>query len=177
MGLLQKVPLSGYDLNKKFDDVLGHFWSAEQSQIYRALYKLRDLEWVQIEEIAQSKSPNKKIYHLTEIGYASLQEWLLQPVEPAPYRALWLGQLFFASELKQNDMANLLNAKLKKWRGELSILGKRMQSTNLKEAVQIQITGETRQGIAMMAFRYNIDISRAQIKWAEEMLEFLKDLE
>ncbi|MBC7811849.1 MAG: PadR family transcriptional regulator, partial [Burkholderiales bacterium] len=68
LGVLKDEPLSGYDLNKFFQYVMQYMWPTEQSQIYRALYKLHEFGWVEIEYVVQDENPNKKIYHLTDAG-------------------------------------------------------------------------------------------------------------
>jgi len=46
LGFLDYGPMSGYDLKKTFDDSVNHFWTAQQSQIYRALKKMVGDGWV-----------------------------------------------------------------------------------------------------------------------------------
>ncbi|MEO1643977.1 MAG: PadR family transcriptional regulator, partial [Chloroflexota bacterium] len=41
LGLLSDEPGSGYDLNKRLQAEGQHFWTTDQSQIYRALYKMQ----------------------------------------------------------------------------------------------------------------------------------------
>ena len=40
LGFLSYKSFSGYDLKKAFDNSVRHFWSANQSQIYRTLAQL-----------------------------------------------------------------------------------------------------------------------------------------
>jgi PadR family transcriptional regulator, regulatory protein AphA len=42
LGFLNYHPYTGYDLKKIFDSSVHHFWSADQSQIYRTLARLTD---------------------------------------------------------------------------------------------------------------------------------------
>ena len=70
--------------------------------------QMKELGWVNVQTIAQEKNPNKKVYSLTTTGQEELAEWLLQPLESQPSRSLWLGQLFFADDLSNEDICNLL---------------------------------------------------------------------
>ena len=65
LGFLNYRPLSGYDLKKMFDTSVQHFWTADQSQIYRILARLAKQKWVQVEVIEQTSRPDRKIYHIT----------------------------------------------------------------------------------------------------------------
>lgn len=40
LGLLNRKPMTGYDLSKEFNFQLNEFWSAKHSQIYPELKKL-----------------------------------------------------------------------------------------------------------------------------------------
>ena len=42
LGFLSYSPFTGYDLKKFFDQSVRHFWTADQSQIYRILARLGD---------------------------------------------------------------------------------------------------------------------------------------
>lgn len=66
LGFLQYKPIFGYDMKKMFDASIKHFWSADQSQIYRALNKLTNEGLIDIKLIIQDNKPNSKIYNVTE---------------------------------------------------------------------------------------------------------------
>jgi DNA-binding PadR family transcriptional regulator len=112
LGVLKYGPLSGYDLNKAFQASVEHFWNTEQSQIYRALYKMHEAGWVEIEQVVQENMPSKKIYHLTEAGQEELQHWLATPLGLASIHEGWLGQLFFGVELPKDQLRRLLEARI-----------------------------------------------------------------
>src|SRR5258707_12071742 len=86
LGLLNASPMSGYDLNKVFNTTIQHFWTTDQSQIYRTLYKLEEEGKVRVETIIQEDNPNKKVYHVTEVGAAELRQWLSKPLHETPIR-------------------------------------------------------------------------------------------
>ena len=54
LGLLAE-PASGYDLKKSFGQTVGHFWSAELSQIYPALGRLEDDGLLRSERVGSAK--------------------------------------------------------------------------------------------------------------------------
>jgi PadR family transcriptional regulator, regulatory protein AphA len=76
MGLLNIMPMTGYELKKFFDDSIGFFWSAQMSQIYRELKTLEINGDVSSKEELSKKGPSKKIYKVTKQGVIHLKEWL-----------------------------------------------------------------------------------------------------
>ena len=81
LGVLLDGACTGYDITKKFDDVLGYFWKASHQQIYRELAKLSSQKFVVYSEIKQTNKPNKKIYTITEQGQHALLAWISAPTE------------------------------------------------------------------------------------------------
>ena len=76
LGFLNYHPYSGYDLKKMLDMSVRHFWTADQSQIYRTLARLLEQGYLQMEKLEQDERPDKKIYHITPAGQTALQDWL-----------------------------------------------------------------------------------------------------
>src|ERR1041384_4339943 len=103
LGLLSSTPMSGYDLNKEFNTTVQHFWTTDQSQIYRALYKLEEEGKVRVETIIQEDNPNKKVYHITEAGKEELRDWLAKRHTSGHTREAWMGPLFFGSGMYKNS--------------------------------------------------------------------------
>lgn len=85
LAVLTRFPHSGYELAKKFSSV-GFFWMATHQQIYRELSKLESQGWVNFETVAQVDRPNKKLYHVTELGKQELAKWIAEPSEPTAIR-------------------------------------------------------------------------------------------
>ncbi len=112
LGLLKYGAVSGYDLNKAFQASVQHFWNTEQSQIYRALYKLHEAGWVAMEPVVQEDLPNKKLYSLTDAGREALHQWLATPQSLASVHEAWIGQLFFGAELSRAELEYLLRARI-----------------------------------------------------------------
>jgi len=80
LGFLNYGESSGYDLKKMFDTSIRHFWSADQSQIYRTLSKLVKKQWVTMHLVEQVDKPNRKVYTITEAGKEGLYQWLKTPL-------------------------------------------------------------------------------------------------
>lgn len=119
LGFLSYQPMSGYDLKKFFDQSVGHFWSATQSHIYKALDALDKKGWVEVEVIPQKGKPNRREYRLTKQGGAELLSWLKTPLPIEPVREPWLIQVFFAHNLLNEDLPRLFEARAAEIRGRL----------------------------------------------------------
>ncbi len=104
LGFLNYRPHSGYDLKKHFDHTISHFWSAEQSQIYRTLGTMAGAGWVEMEVIDQSDRPDRKVYSITETGRGALRGWLTEPIPSQKARVASLVQVFFAGQLSDLEL-------------------------------------------------------------------------
>lgn len=73
LGLLAEKPSSGWDLSRRFDDVLGSVWPAGHPQIYGELRKLTDEGFIAV----RSEGPRgRKDYQITDTGLAEVRRWL-----------------------------------------------------------------------------------------------------
>jgi len=107
LGFLQYKPISGYDMKKMFDASIKHFWSADQSQIYRTLNKLTNEGLIDMKLVIQDNKPNCKIYHITEKGKEEFLNWLNAPMPMVEPRIPWLIQVFFAAQLSDDAIINI----------------------------------------------------------------------
>jgi len=123
LGFLQVMPMTGYDLKTQaFDRTVAHFWSAVQQQIYRELDKMADWEWIECEIEVQTERPSRKIYHITDAGRAELAGWLTQHQPLVQHREAFLIQLFFAAQLSNAQIIDLLEGQLAGHRERLTTL-------------------------------------------------------
>jgi DNA-binding PadR family transcriptional regulator len=104
LGLLQE-PASGYDLKKHFGESLAHFWAAELSQIYPTLAKMEKDGLLESSRVASTKGPARKVYKRTAEGQELLREWLLDGPELRDERFSYMAQVFFLSELHDEEGA------------------------------------------------------------------------
>lgn len=74
---------SGYDLARRFDASIGHFWKASHQQIYKVLGRMEGDNWVTSELVSQDGRPDKKVYVVTRAGRAELAAWTAKatPIE------------------------------------------------------------------------------------------------
>lgn len=77
---------SGLELTQRFERTLGNFWQASHQQIYRTLGRMAEDGWVDVETVAQTGRPDKKVYAVSPLGAKVLAEWLATPSTPEPLR-------------------------------------------------------------------------------------------
>ena len=115
LGLLNRTPMTGYNLKKLFDQTLSNVWTASLSQIYRELVMLEKdgLVLSQIQE--QDDKPDKKVYTITGEGKVSLQAWLMQNPESyvSPKRDEFMLRLFFGSSMGADHVKGQLSLFIK----------------------------------------------------------------
>lgn len=73
LGLLAEGPASGYDLARRFQEVLGQIWPAQHPKIYAELRRLADEGLIEVD----SQGPRRRTaYRINDRGLADLREWL-----------------------------------------------------------------------------------------------------
>jgi len=70
---------SGYELARRFDASIGHFWRASHQQIYKVLGRMEADDWVASDLVAQDGRPDKKVYVVTDAGRDELARWTSTP--------------------------------------------------------------------------------------------------
>lgn len=108
LGLLDERPMTGYDLKKVFDGSVGHFWNADQAQIYRTLSKLSSEGFVRVNVVTQEDRPDRKEHRLTEAGREELSRWLQSPMPEEPSREPFLARIFFAGSAQDPELVRML---------------------------------------------------------------------
>ncbi len=78
---------SGYELARRFDASIGHFWKASHQQIYKVLGRMESDKLVESNLVAQAGRPDKKVYAITADGHRQLTTWLATPTPPEGLRS------------------------------------------------------------------------------------------
>jgi len=80
LGLLQKTPMSGYDLRKIFATTAMGSFSDSPGAIYPALRRLETQGWVQGKVESGAGLRRRQVFKPTAQGLAALKAWLRKPV-------------------------------------------------------------------------------------------------
>ncbi|TFB92602.1 PadR family transcriptional regulator [Cryobacterium sp. HLT2-28] len=111
LGVLELKPHTGYDLKKTIEASVAHFWSADQSQIYRTLALLVADGLAEVEVITQDGRPDRRLHRITPTGLTALHGWLASPLPPETPHDAFLVRVFFVGELGIPAATALLQAR------------------------------------------------------------------
>ncbi len=173
LGILNMMPMTGYDLNRFFNDSINFFYSAQMSQIYRELKTLEKNKLVTVKEEPGCKGPNKKIYTITPEGIVHLKEWLINEPEKIDEdnRNTFLLRVMLSSNVGIEELYFQIKKRLKKYQIDL----KALTEVQKKIPNYLKETGSDTQ-----LLYWQITLSRgyhdikSHIDWAEESLNILK---
>ncbi len=177
LGIVKDRPISGYDLTREFEYVVQYFWQAEKSQVYRALYRLRDARWVSIREVAGDNAPSRKLYSITALGRTALETWLAVPPPPPPTRLPWLGQVYFSDQRDSAALRALLERRIETLKLGLRELDERRRGNDWDTIFTYQIEQTGRLPTSAITLEYGVAMLQFEIEWAERTLAALPRLE
>ncbi len=80
VSLLEK-PSSGYELARRFDRSIGHFWNATHQQIYRVLARMEEAGTIVCHVERGESAPDRKVFAVTDAGRQILAGWMVEPSE------------------------------------------------------------------------------------------------
>jgi len=170
LGFLSNQEMSGYDLEKMFNQSIGFFWNAKISQVYRDLRTMEKSGWVESNEVIQKGKPNKKVFKITDQGRQELDNWLISYNVKGDFeiRIGILMRMFFAEKRPKAETIALLEQfktgcyeaidRLKPVYKELEDCEETMEVLYIKSTLSY---GEK---------YYNM-----QIEWSNETIEMLKN--
>ena len=95
MGLLSHEDLTGYDIKKRIDNVIGFFWKGSFGNIYPALAGMEEQGLVRKIESGSKGGREKIYYHITSSGLKSVETWLKDDHASNELRYETLLKLYF----------------------------------------------------------------------------------
>jgi DNA-binding PadR family transcriptional regulator len=160
---------SGYDLARRFDASIGHFWSASHQQIYKVLGRMEADKLVAADLIAQDGRPDKKVYAITDEGLAEVREWLAKPTPPEAVR------IEFAVKLRALHLADrdAFRAEVVDRRTAHAQLLAAYEASERKYYPDPSALADDQLG-GWLALRGGIRVERGGIEWCDEILQALE---
>jgi PadR family transcriptional regulator, regulatory protein AphA len=171
LGFLQYLPFTGYELKKRFDTSIRHFWPADQSQIYRTLASLTKNGWADVEVIPQTNRPDRKVYTITPAGRDELHHWLLSPTPGFDTRSASLVQVFFAGQLSDEQILEKFEQEAN---GVRSLLELYRQLPDLIQEYIEPIHSPREKFFWMLTLEMGIRSMQTQLDWVESVIERIK---
>lgn len=169
LGFLNNSPKTGYDLQKKIEITIQHFWPSTQSQIYRTLKELETDALIRSEIVYQSDKPNRVVYSITQSGGDELTRWLSAPLQAAPHRDPLLVQLFFSRNVSTDVIiANLLEHR-KTLEEKLSFL----KGDEARTRVGLGV-GNKEEALFRIIVDNGIRLLESEINWVDDAVKKLR---
>lgn len=84
LGILGRQPSYGYDLKREYDYQYGSQKKLPFGQVYATLSRLLRDSKLTIEATEQTVGPERKLYAITKLGQADLEQWLSTPEKLHP---------------------------------------------------------------------------------------------
>lgn len=172
LGFLRERPMTGYELKTTcFDASASHFWTADQSQIYRTLDRLEARSHVSVRREPQRSRPDRLVYSITVTGTAELDSWVTRTGPPPPVRDPFLARLRFAEHLTDADLLAVLDSRRASLQARLDELRARAGS----DAVHGPHEPRSRTSIlSRMTLEAAMTRLRAEIDWIDDSVEALE---
>jgi PadR family transcriptional regulator AphA len=158
LGMLAIQPMSGYTLKKAIDESVGHFWTADQSQVYRTLAGLVEDGLASRRTVTQDERPNLHLHTVTDRGLAALDEWLASPLRTPPSREPFLARLFFADRMPAAAIRELLETRRRE-------VGERLAA--LEAIVVPEHAEDTGSLLRLATLDYGIAQARTELEWLD----------
>lgn len=172
LGILGEKASSGYDIKKKVENEIVHYYKISNSQIYPALKGLLDDGYVTLEVKRSDGKPDRKVYSITESGRAIFREWLDRPVDyQNPGGNELLLKLHFGS---LTDIGH-----------NISLLSRHREIQAGMHSAYIGIQKEFFAGkidnpqmvYSFITLQHGLVVTQAGMQWCDEAIDMLKGLE
>ncbi|HZK51933.1 MAG TPA: PadR family transcriptional regulator [Actinomycetota bacterium] len=168
LGLLTFGPMSGYDVLKLAERSIGHFWSPAKSHVYTELRRLARLGLASEQRVQQEQRPNKRVYAITEEGRSALELWLSEGAyEPDQVRSSFTVRMFFGGLVPRSSII-----------AQVEELRRRAERTlDELRATESEIRDDEGLFFPYLTLKAGLAHSEAEIRWADETLEALRERE
>lgn len=166
-GLYEK-PSTGYELAKKLEESVLHFWNASHQQIYRELERLQKKGFTLVTDHLQPGKPARKVYSISEKGQIELVHWIHKPLGKQSLRDPLLVKLFIG-HISPNDLRKeLLNQK------EIHL-----KNLNICKNIEAKYYSDQSSLSIISRFRFytlkqGIISEEAWLRWCDEVISDLK---
>jgi PadR family transcriptional regulator AphA len=170
LGMLSLESMSGYDMKKRFDNSVAHFWNENYGHIYPVLKRLEREGLVTKRTETTEGKPSRYIYSITDRGKYALHEWLILPAERPTLRIELLLKLFFGHLVPAQNLIEKVEDEKRFCECTLETFDQ------IEQHVKSVKSGKALTGAHywLITLRYGQHYYKAVHNWCEETLEILK---
>jgi DNA-binding PadR family transcriptional regulator len=168
LGILSFGECSGYEIKKKIDSAIGHFFKISNGQIYPVLNKLVEQKYASYVVEKDDGKPYRKVYSITDQGYAVLKEWLEREDKQ---HSEFLIKLYFGSILPIRKNIKMIG-------DYKSIKEKHLESYHhIAEYFNLETIDKLQDYYSYFTLRYGQIMAQAYINWCDEVMDILGKLD
>jgi PadR family transcriptional regulator AphA len=167
LGLLEQGPTHGYDLHRRLVLVLGQVWHISQSQLYNILKRLEAQGDIVGEVQELTRSPDRRIFHITEQGRLRFENWLATATgcSVRALRVEFITRLYFASMCSRDQALQMID-------NQTAVL---RQGLERLQTADRMLTPE--QMFNHLGLEFRIQQLRAALDWMETCVETIQRLD
>jgi DNA-binding PadR family transcriptional regulator len=164
--LLERAPLSGYDVKKQFASSLGYGWHAHDSQIYPQLKQLERMKWVQSHVESSNAGPDRRVYAITDAGREVLVRWLQSPLDDTRQKSELMLRVWSQDLLPPERFKAMLADVEQQTRAHL----RRMLTIRHRLLMRHgppEVCADSHVVGTMLCLEHDIHLARAKLTWVE----------
>lgn len=171
LGLLTLEPMTGYDLKKKSERSLAHFWSESYGNLYPRLAELEAEGLVTARKERRARAPDAIVYRITPRGRKELAAWLREPAAPERFRSELLLKVFFGAQAPVQTTLEQVSAH----RSQQEAIQKTYAAIEAK--LSKELTHAPDAAFRLMTLRRGQLLTEARLRWCDETLETLAQMQ
>jgi PadR family transcriptional regulator, regulatory protein AphA len=170
LGMLSERPLTGYDIRKKIQREIPHFWSESYGQIY-PLLKRMVAERLLTRRHKNNFGKKQYVYMLTSEGEAAMAEWLGQPVNFEPPRDEFMLKFYLGYQTDGSSTSEHIMDLRERTESELRLLNRKAASLGHADAT----IDPMQRTLHLLSLEHSIRAARMTLQWCDEALAMLED--
>ncbi|MDW7618012.1 PadR family transcriptional regulator [Peribacillus simplex] len=163
LGFLSEEPMSGYDIKRKMEVTVAHFFDASFGAIYPALRRMEKDGYVKKEVIQQEGKPNKNLYVITSKGQEEFQQYMESPINPTIMRSDFFIRLFFGKFTKKENILQWMENE------------KEHVKRDLESLLEVQSNSSNTDKYKKITLEYGLEYSKMTIKLLDTQIKFLRE--
>lgn len=166
LGLLNRHPMTGYELTKLFNFELAEFWYTNHSQIYPELKKLHAEGLVEYDIEISGEILETKRYSITPKGVEEFIQWLHKDEKiPRTTKQTFRLRMYFSNDLTLDTRIHLLENQMSQHLKRLNTLNKTAEQYNQVPDVNTDRFGD------YIVLRGGIMREQTTIAWLQECID------
>jgi DNA-binding PadR family transcriptional regulator len=165
---------SGYELAKRFDATVAHYWHATATQLYQELGRLEGEGHVSGVEVTQRDRPNKRVMTITDKGLAELDRFAAETSRPTAFKHDLLVKVRAADVVDPDALLADLRHALDLSRSKLDFY-RQTEQLMLKGRTHDKFVGTARRVGPYLTMRRGIRYEQENIEWLVETIEVLRE--